>query len=68
MKYSYSSNFKPFIEGLVQQKNAVGFKYESAEYYLSNFDHFCRDQFPNVCETNFTCTNPLCLFPFSPLH
>ena len=47
MKYSYSSNFKPFIEGLVQQKNAVGINYESAEYYLSNFDRFCRDQFPD---------------------
>ena len=47
MTYSYSSNFKPFIEGLVQQKNAVGINYESAEYYLSNFDRFCRDQFPD---------------------
>ncbi len=47
MKYSYSSNFKPFIEGLVQQKNAIGINYESAEYYLSNFDRFCRDQFPD---------------------
>ena len=47
MKYSYSSNFKPFIEGLVQQKNAVGFKYESAEYYLWTFDHLCREQFPD---------------------
>jgi len=47
MTYSYSSNFKPFIEGLVKQKNAVGFTYERAEYYLSKFDHFCRDQFPD---------------------
>ena len=47
MTYSYSGNFKTFIEGLVQQKNAVGFKYESAEYYLWTFDRFCREQFPD---------------------
>ena len=47
MTYSYSSNFKAFIEGLVQQKNAVGINYESAEYYLLNFDRFCREQFPD---------------------
>jgi len=47
MKYSYSSNFKAFIEGLVQQKNAVGFKYESAEYYLWTFDRFCMAKFPD---------------------
>jgi integrase/recombinase XerD len=46
MTYSYSSNFKAFIEGLVQQKNAVGFKYESAEYYLWSFDRFCMAKFP----------------------
>lgn len=47
MKYSYSSNFKSFIEGLVQQKNTVGFKYENAEYYLRTFDRFCMTKFPN---------------------
>ena len=47
MTYSYSSNFKPFIEGLVQQKNAVGFKYKSAEYYLWIFDRFCKAKFPD---------------------
>lgn len=47
MTYSYSSNFKAFIEGLVQQKNAVGFKYESAEYYLWTFDRFCMAKFPD---------------------
>jgi len=47
MIYSYFSNFKAFIEGLVQQKNAVGFKYESAEYYLRAFDRFCMAKFPD---------------------
>jgi integrase len=47
MKYNYSSNFKAFIEGLVQQKNTVGFKYENAEYYLRTFDRFCMTKFPN---------------------
>ena len=47
MTYSYSSNFKAFIEGLVQQKNAVGYKYERAEYYLWTFDRFCMAKFPD---------------------
>ncbi len=46
MTYSYSSNFKPFIEGLVQQKKSIGIKYEgTAEYYLHKFDSFCIEHF-----------------------
>jgi len=41
MNYEFRSNFKPYIEGLISQKRAFGFKYISEEMMLATFDRFC---------------------------
>ena len=41
MKYSMGSNLACYITQLIQQKRAIGFKYESQEYELWRFDKFC---------------------------
>ena len=40
MNTAYSSLFAPFISGLVTTKRAVGYAYESAEFYLHDFDRY----------------------------
>ena len=41
MSDKYLSLFAPYIAGLVATKRAIGYTYESAEYYLKRFDHHC---------------------------
>jgi len=41
MNNEYSSVFAPYISGLVATKRAVGYAYETAEYYLHDFDSHC---------------------------
>ncbi len=41
MNDEYSSVFAPYISGLVAIKRAVGYTYETAEFYLQNFDNHC---------------------------
>ena len=41
MNNEYSSVFAPYISGLVATKRAVGYTYETAEYYLHDFDSHC---------------------------
>lgn len=45
MKYKYNSGLAEYIEGLIEQKRANGFVYESAEKILIRFDCFCVDFF-----------------------
>ena len=37
----YSSVLGPYISGLVATKKATGYTYESAEFYLRDFDRYC---------------------------
>ena len=41
MSKEYSSVFASYISGLVAIKRAVGYTYETAEFYLQNFDSHC---------------------------
>ena len=45
------SNFKsllaPYIEGLIEQKKALGFIYEEQERILRKFDNMIYEKFPN---------------------
>lgn len=41
MSSEYSSVLAPYISGFVATKRAVGYAYETAEFYLHNFDHYC---------------------------
>lgn len=50
MKYSYYSDFRTHIEGLVQQKQSLGFPYVSSGRILRMFDEHCIKHFPNKHE------------------
>ena len=41
LKYSYTSVFAPYIEGLVLQKKSCGFIYDYEAYILKKFDDLC---------------------------
>ena len=47
MKYAYSGNFKPYIEGLIEQKNSIGYPYDSSARILRMFDVFCMTNYPD---------------------
>jgi len=46
MSYHFSSNFKPYIEGLIEQKQAVGYPYDTSARILKDFDRFCSNNHP----------------------
>jgi integrase len=46
MRYTYVSAFAPYIAGLIQQKQADGYKYASEEWHLKKLDEFCVSRFP----------------------
>jgi integrase/recombinase XerD len=46
MNHEYHSNLKPYIEGLVEQKRAVGYSYKTQEFRLWQFDRFCMEHYP----------------------
>ena len=41
MNSKYSSVFGSYISGLISTKQASGYRYETAEYYLHDFDNYC---------------------------
>lgn len=47
MTYLYESNFAERIRCFLAQKHALGYSYTDNEKIMSNFDHFCREQFPS---------------------
>jgi len=47
MKYVYSGNFKFYIEGLIEQKNSIGYPYDSSSRILKTFDIFCIHNYPD---------------------
>lgn len=48
----YSSVFAPYIAGLIEQKRALGYKYDSQPGILRRFDAFCIEYHPR--ETTIT--------------
>ena len=48
MSYKLSSNFKPYIEGLIEQKQAVGYPYDTSSRILKDFDRFCSKHHPTA--------------------
>lgn len=52
MKRTFTGNFKIQIEGLIKEKQALGFLYIDNQNILANFDRFCIENYPN--ETTLT--------------
>jgi integrase len=46
MSCAFESAFAPYIAGLVEQKRADGFIYDSGERMLRRLDAFCKENFP----------------------
>ena len=47
MRYQYYSHFAPYIEGLIEQKLALGYDYTESQRILRTFDRFCIDLYPS---------------------
>lgn len=47
MKLKLESHFAPFIEGLIVQKQALGYPYISSSRCLCSFDFFCKANYPD---------------------
>ena len=43
----YTSEFAPYITGLIEEKRALGYKYDSQPNILRRFDSFCSERYPN---------------------
>jgi len=50
MTHSMKSGLADYITGMVEQKRALGYKYESQEYQLWRFDQFCIQNYPHYTE------------------
>jgi len=48
----YTSAFAPHIIGLIEQKKALGYKYESCAATLRRFDVFCQERHPDETVLN----------------
>ena len=44
----YTSVFAPFIIDLIEQKRALGYKYDSEPTILRRFDVFCVERHPDA--------------------
>ena len=53
MNYTFESNLAPYIIGLIKQKRADGFSYDSGEKLLKRFDTFCKAKFPDETTVTF---------------
>ena len=51
----FESNLAPYIAGLIELKQALGYKYSEQTRQLKKFDQFCLDQFPEES----TVTKPM---------
>jgi integrase len=47
MNAPVSGNFKPYIEGLIEQKRSLGYLYDSSARILKRFGDFCKTYYPN---------------------
>ena len=52
MSAPLSGHFKPYIEGLIEQKKSMGYPYETSARILKAFDVFCSTHYPD--ETKLT--------------
>jgi integrase len=52
MRYDFCGAFAEHIQGLIRQKQAVGFRYKGGEQILYRFENFCKFHFPD--ETDLT--------------
>lgn len=43
----FESHLAPYMAGLIEQKRALGCKYETQAITLKKFDNFCLERFPN---------------------
>jgi integrase/recombinase XerD len=48
MIHVFQSNLKSYIEGVIEQKNAIGYSYKTQAFLLRCFDHFCKMHYPNT--------------------
>jgi integrase/recombinase XerD len=46
MIYAFRSNFKSNIQGLIEQKHAIGYSYKTQAFLLRCFDRFCIKHYP----------------------
>jgi len=47
MSYSYYGNFRMYIEGLIEQKQLLGYPYHSSARILQQFNSYCSKRFPD---------------------
>jgi integrase len=47
MSYSYYGNFKVYIEGLIEQKQLLGYPYKTPSRILRAFNLYCIERLPN---------------------
>ena len=47
MRSAFTGAFAPYICGLIEKKQALGYDYHGSACILRTFDEFCREQFPN---------------------
>jgi integrase/recombinase XerD len=47
MSYQFYSHFQPYIEGLIEQKQAIGYPYDTSARILKEFDRFCDSHYPS---------------------
>ena len=47
MRSAFTGAFAPYIYGLIEKKQALGYDYHGSACILRTFDEFCREQFPN---------------------
>ena len=47
MSTSPSTHFKPYIEGLIEQKRAIGYPYDASARILKGFSNFCIENYPD---------------------
>lgn len=53
MNYTFESTLAPYIIGLIEQRRADGFSYDSGEKLLKRFDTFCVTRFPKETTVTF---------------
>jgi len=47
MNTSPSGHFNPYIEGLIEQKKAIGYPYNKSAQILNGFSNFCTENYPD---------------------
>ena len=48
MSATFTSGLSPMITAFLEEKHALGYKYEENERYLKKFDALCAERFPEI--------------------